>query len=61
MARNRTIYASQSVWCNGELLYRVQSFGSTAIWKSILWLCLSNEYVDDSDRMAFKKAEATGG
>jgi len=34
MARNRTIYASQSVWCNGELLYRVQSFGSTATFTS---------------------------
>lgn len=29
MARNRIIYASQSVWCNGEVLYRVQSLGST--------------------------------
>lgn len=27
--RNRVIYASQSVWVNGEVLYRVQSFGST--------------------------------
>jgi hypothetical protein len=29
MARNRIIYASQSVWCNGEVLYRVSSLGST--------------------------------
>jgi hypothetical protein len=29
MARNRIIYASQSVWVNGEVLYRVQSLGST--------------------------------
>ena len=29
MARNRIIYASQSVWVNGDVLYRVQSLGST--------------------------------
>jgi hypothetical protein len=29
MARNRIIYASQSVWANGEVLYRVQSLGTT--------------------------------
>lgn len=34
MARNRTIYASQSVWCNGAVLYRVQSFGSTTSFTS---------------------------
>ena len=34
MARNRIIYASQSVWCNGETLYRVQSFGSTTTFNS---------------------------
>jgi len=34
MARNRIIYASQSVWCNGSLLYRVQSFGSTTTFTS---------------------------
>jgi len=34
MARNRIIYASQSVWCNGEVLYRVQSFGSTTTFTS---------------------------
>ncbi len=34
MARNRIIYASQSVWCNGDLLYRVQSLGSTATFTS---------------------------
>lgn len=34
MARNRIIYASQSVWCNGEVLYRVQSFGSTTSFTS---------------------------
>lgn len=27
--RNRIIYASQSVWANGEVLYRVQSLGTT--------------------------------
>ncbi len=34
MARNRIIYASQSVWCNGEVLYRVQSLGSTSTFTS---------------------------
>jgi len=34
MSRNRTIYASQSVWCNGDVLYRVQSFGSTTTFTS---------------------------
>ena len=34
MARNRIIYGSQSVWCNGELLYRVQTLGSTATFTS---------------------------
>lgn len=34
MARNRIIYASQSVWCNGEVLYRVQSLGSTTTFTS---------------------------
>lgn len=34
MARNRIIYASQSVWCNGEALYRVQSLGSTTTFNS---------------------------
>jgi len=34
MARNRVIYASQSVWCNGEVLYRVQSFGSSTSFTS---------------------------
>lgn len=34
MARNRIIYASQSVWANGEVLYRVQSFGSTTTFTS---------------------------
>jgi hypothetical protein len=29
MARNRIIYGSQSVWCNGEILFRVQTLGST--------------------------------
>jgi hypothetical protein len=29
MARNRIVYASQSVWCDGEILYRVQSLGTT--------------------------------
>ena len=29
MARNRIIYGSQSVWCNGEVLLRVQTLGST--------------------------------
>jgi len=32
--RNRIIYASQSVWCNGEVLYRVQSLGSTTTFTS---------------------------
>ena len=34
MARNRTIYASQSVWVNGEVLYRVQSLGTTTSFNS---------------------------
>ena len=34
MARNRIIYASQSVWVNGEVLYRVQSLGSTTTFSS---------------------------
>jgi len=34
MSRNRVIYASQSVWCNGSLLYRVQSLGSTTTFTS---------------------------
>jgi len=34
MARNRIIYASQSVWANGNVLYRVQSFGSTTTFTS---------------------------
>jgi len=34
MARNRIIYASQSVWINGDVLYRVQSLGSTTTFTS---------------------------
>jgi len=34
MARNRIIYASQSVWINGEVLYRVQSLGTTTSFTS---------------------------
>jgi hypothetical protein len=34
MARNRIIYASQSVWVNGQILYRVQSLGSTTSFTS---------------------------
>ncbi len=34
MARNRIIYASQSVWANGEILYRVQSLGTTTTFTS---------------------------
>lgn len=34
MARNRIIYASQSVWVDGEVLYRVQSLGSTTTFTS---------------------------
>lgn len=34
MARNRIIYASQSVWADGEVLYRVQSLGSTTTFTS---------------------------
>jgi len=34
MARNRTIYGSQSVWCNGNVLYRVQTLGSTTTFTS---------------------------
>ena len=34
MARNRIIYGSQSVWCNGHVLYRVQTLGSTTTFTS---------------------------
>jgi hypothetical protein len=34
MARNRITYASQSVWANGNVLYRVQSLGSTTTFTS---------------------------
>lgn len=34
MARNRITYASQSVWANGEVLYRVQSLGTTTTFTS---------------------------
>jgi len=34
MARNRIIYASQSVWANGDVLYRVQSLGTTTTFTS---------------------------
>lgn len=34
MARNRIIYASQSVWANGAVLYRVQSLGTTTTFTS---------------------------
>jgi len=34
MARNRIIYASQAVWLNGEVLYRVQSLGTTSTFTS---------------------------
>lgn len=32
--RNRIMYASQSVYCNGEVLYRVQTMGSTTTFTS---------------------------
>jgi len=32
--RNRIIYGSQSVFCNGEILYRVQTLGSTTTFTS---------------------------
>ncbi|MFA5396090.1 MAG: hypothetical protein WC346_08795 [Methanogenium sp.] len=32
--RNRIIYGSQSVWCNGEILYRIQQLGSTTTFTS---------------------------
>jgi len=32
--RNRIMYASQSVYCNGEVLYRVQTMGSTTAFTS---------------------------
>ena len=34
MARNRIIYASQSVWINGSIMYRVQSLGTTTSFTS---------------------------
>lgn len=34
MARNRIIYASQSVWVDGEVLYRVQSLGTSTSFTS---------------------------
>jgi hypothetical protein len=33
-SRNRIIYASQSVWANGDVLYRVQSLGTTTTFTS---------------------------
>jgi hypothetical protein len=32
-----------------------KSYRSVAVWKSILRLCLSDEYIDDTGRMAIKK------
>jgi len=32
--RNRIIYPSQSVWANGNILYRVQTFGSTTTFNT---------------------------
>lgn len=32
--RNRVIYGSQSVWCNGAVLYRLQTLGSTTTFTS---------------------------
>ena len=34
MARNRIIYASQSVWVDGEVLYRVQALGTSTSFTS---------------------------
>lgn len=34
MARNRIIYASQSVWINGAVMYRIQSLGTTSSFTS---------------------------
>lgn len=34
MARNRVTYASQSVWANGEILYRVQTLGTSTTFNS---------------------------
>ena len=34
MARNRIIYASQSVLINGSFMYRVQSLGTTTSFTS---------------------------
>ena len=34
MARNRILYASQSVWIDGEVLYRVQSLGTSSSFTS---------------------------
>jgi len=34
MARNRIIYGSQSVFCNGEVLFRVQTLGSNTTFTS---------------------------
>lgn len=34
MARNRIVYASQSVWADGQVLHRVQSFGASASFTS---------------------------
>lgn len=32
--RNRIIYPSNSVWANGQVLYRVQTFGSTTTFNT---------------------------
>jgi len=32
--RNRIIYPSNSVWANGQVLYRVMTFGSTTTFNT---------------------------
>ena len=32
--RNRIIYASQSIWADGYIMYRVQTLGATTTFKN---------------------------
>ena len=57
------VFIFSAEWENDALARFIcgKSHRSIAIWQSILWLYLSDGYVDDSNRMAFKKAEVTDG
>ena len=54
--RNRIIYPSNSVWANGQVLYRVQTFGSTTTFNTVDVFELGQlnliDVVDDSPTVA---------